>query len=237
MSNMEGFMNFEERMATVDKLNLYSMMLANATEMEHKYKMVKLQLVENYISLINYKRSLYLPEAPTVVNFKELCQAAVTYIRKLQKKEITKRSKCDEKDAYNQVMSILRISYGFEPKEINDITFEGYDARSIWIYFTDKRTKERLILRTPNLHSTYYRVNLIPASDFMNDGLRYLDGLRDVLCSLETRVNTYRIVVTRQRNLDIGPCIATFPMTVTRLSDLGKRYCEKYISEENNETN
>lgn len=232
MSNMEDFMDFEKRQMHDDKIKMYSLLIANASELEHKYNITKLQLVENYISLINYKRSLYFPEAPTVIPFKDLCKNAANYINKLHKKEITKRTKCGERDDYNQLMSILRISFGFDPKEVNDISFEGYDVHTIWIYFTDKRTKEKFLLRTPNLNSGYYKVDLIQPSCFVNNVEQYLMKLRSIRDDLETRVNTYRVIGNdRTRHPDIGPCIGTFPSTFTTLSDLGKRYYAAKINE------
>lgn len=226
MSNMEGFMDFEERQMHDNKIKMYSLLMNNASELEHKYDITKLQLVENYVTLINYKRSLYHTEVLAVFPFKDLCKDATNYISKLQKKEITRRTKCGERDAYDQLMSCLHVSFGFEPKEITKITFEGYEAYKIWIYFTDKRTKEKLVLRVPNLKSSFFSIPAFTLVRLKENPSEYLDDIKRKVDALDTSV--LGLLVQKQENS--WYTVANFPDRAHSLSELGKTYYAKNLS-------
>lgn len=220
------FADFEKKTIEDKKFNVYTSLRANEATLRHERKMVDLKLAENYISMLNFKNSLYSMEYPSLINFYALCKNVVSWIDDVTAKKINKRTACEGKNTYKELISILNKSFGFEAKEITKITFEGYDAYRILIYFTDKRTKEKLILRVPNLRSPYFSIPAFTLVNLEDDPSTYLNTLRRKVMALDTSV----LGLLVQKQGDPWYTVANFPDPAHSLSDLGKTYYSKNLS-------
>lgn len=219
------FADFEKKTIEDKKFNVYVNLRSNEATLQHERKMVELKLAENYISMLNFKKVLYDMEYPTLINFYALCKNVSTWIDDVITKKINKRTACEGKSAHKELITILNKSFGFEIKEITKITFEGYESYKIWIYFTDKRTKEKLILRVPNLRSSYFSVSeasLIRLEDYPST---YLDRLKTTVANLDTSV----LGLLVQKQEDSWYTVTSFPDQCPSLSDLGKTYYSKNL--------
>lgn len=220
------FMDFEKKAIESKKFNVYTNLRTNEATLRHERKMVDLKLAENYISMLNFKKGLYDAEYPSLINFYALCKNVAAWIDDVTAKKINKRAACEGKTAHKELIFILHRSYGFEAKEITKITFEGYDAYKIWIYFTDKRTKEKLILRVPNLRSSYFIVSAITLIRLEDDPSTYLKTLRRKVIDLDTSVLGLQV----QKKEDSWCIMESFPDRAYSLSELGKTYYSKNLN-------
>lgn len=220
------FMDFEKKAIESKKFSVYTNLRSNEATLQHERKMVDLKLAENYISMLSFKKGLYGMEYPALINFYALCKNVSSWINDVTAKKINKRTACAGKIAHKELLSILNKSFGFEAKEITKISFEGYNAYEIWIYFTDKRTKEELLLRVPNLKSSYF---IIPASTLTrleDDPSIYLDDLKRRVACLDTSV----LGLLVQKKGNSWYTITSFPGQCHGLSELGKTYYSKNLS-------
>lgn len=221
------FTDFEKKTVENKKFNVYINLRANEVTLQHKRKMVDLKLAENYISMLNFKRYLYDEEYPSLINFSSLCRDAASWIDDVTAKKISKRTACEGKSAHKELIFIINRSFGFEVKEITKIAFEGYDAYRIWIYFTDARTKEKLILRVPNLRSSYFSTPAVTLIRLEDDPSQYLEDLKRKVTNLNTSVLGLMV----QKKGDSWYTIGSFPDDHTHmLSDLGKTYYSKNLN-------
>lgn len=233
------FADFEKKTIENKKFNVYVNLRTNEVTLQHERKMVDLKLAENYISMLNFKKGLYDAEYPALINFYALCKNVVSWIDDVTAKKINKRTACEGKTAHKELIFILRRSFGFEAKEITKVTFEGYDSYKIWIYFTDTRTKEKLILRVPNLRSPYFSIPAVTLINLESDPSTYLETLKRKVIDLDTSV----LGLLVQKKEDSLYIIASFPDSIHSLSDLGKLYYSKnlntilddFLKEETNE--
>lgn len=220
------FMDFEKKAIESKKFSVYTNLRSNEATLRHERKMVDLKLAENYISMLNFKKSLYGMEYPELIDFYALCRNVESWINDVTAKKINKRTTCEGKTAHKELISILNKSFGFEAKEITKVTFEGYNAYKIWIYFTDARTKEKLVLRVPNLRSPYFSISIATLIRLEEDPSKYLDDLKRTVANLDTSV----LGLLVQKRDDSWYTIVHFPDHTHSLSDLGKAYYSKNLN-------
>lgn len=220
------FIDFEKKAIESKKFSVYTNLRSNEATLQHERKMVDLKLAENYISMLDFKKTLYDMEYPALINFYALCKNVASWIDDVTAKKINKRTACDGKNAHKELISILNKSFGFEAKEITKIAFEGYNAYKIWIYFTDKRTKEKLVLRVPNLRSSYFNISTATLIRLEEDPSKYLDDLKRKVTGLDASV----LGLLVQKEDDSWYTITSFPGQSPVLSDLGRTYYSKNLS-------
>lgn len=199
---------FRDRLERIEKLH---------KKLRDDVANIKLLYAENFVSLLNHKRSLY---DGTNSIFIATCNEAADYISKVASKEIRKNAKSPLKDSYQALSAFIENIYGIKVKEITSIVTVGYDWQKE-IEFIDAKHGALLRLVVPVVRSAYYKQNVgfvMPMDD---------EKLDDMLSRLSTRLYFVKEKTDCFISLDE---ICAFPNATYNLEDFGRfldRYFEK----------
>ena len=199
----------------------YNLMMELKEKMNKEKELLELQIRENYVHLISRKKSLYQQWMFGLVDFDKGIKMVQTYIAKLNRKEITKRTKCEEKTYYDLMKEHMESETGIKVNSIDEIVIYGYSWGYI-IYFTDAKYNKPLRWYIPNVrHERYQPAMYYPIAwgkDTTPDFDNLLYDLDMKLCFVEERTEGY-----------IGlEGIASFPDGVQKLEDFGKKFEERF---------
>lgn len=202
----------------------YNLMMELKAKMTKEKELLELQIRENYVLLIRRKMALYQQWMFGLVDFDKGIKMVQTYIAKINRKEITRRTKCEEKTYYELMKEHMESETGIKVKSIDEIVIYGYSWGYI-IYFTDAKYNKPLRWDIPNLkHERYRPVMYYPITwgkDTTPNFDNLLDDLDMKLCFVEERTEGY-----------IGlEGIASFPDGVQKLEDFGKKLEERFGGE------
>jgi hypothetical protein len=202
----------------------YNLMMELKAKMTKEKELLELQIRENYVLLIRRKMALYQQWMFGLVDFDKGIKMVQTYITKLNRKEITRRTKCEEKTYYELMKEHMESETGIKVKSIDEVVIYGYSWGYI-IYFTDAKYNKPLRWYVPNLkHERYRPVMYYPITwgkDTTPNFDNLLDALDTKLCFVEERTEGY-----------IGlEGIASFPDDIQRFEDFGKRLEERFGGE------
>lgn len=202
----------------------YNLMMDLKAKMDKEKELLELQIRENYAHLISRKKSLYQQWMFGLVDFDKGIKIVQTYIAKVNRKEITKREKCEEKTYYDLMKEHMESETGIKVKSIDEIVIYGY-SWGYFIYFTDAKYGKPLRWYVPNVrHERYQPRMYYPITWGKNttpDFDSLLDDLDMKLCFVEKRTESY-----------IGlEGIASFPDGVQKLEDFGKKFEERFGEE------
>ena len=202
----------------------YNLMMELKTKMNKEKELLELQIRENYVLLIRRKMALYQQWIFGFVDFDKSIKMVQAYIAKINRKEITKRTKCEEKSYYDIMKEHMESETGIKVKSIDEIEIYGYGWGYI-IYFTDAKYGKPLRWYIPNLKHERYRPKTYYPTEWGKDTTPDFDGLLDdldmKLCFVEERTEGY-----------IGlEGIAYFPDDIQRFEDFGKKFEERFGGE------
>lgn len=202
----------------------YNLMMELKEKMQKEKELLELQIRENYVHLINRKRSLYDRWIFGLVDFDKGIKTVQTYIAKINRKEITRRTKCEEKTYYELMKEHMESETGIKVKSIDEVVIYGYGWGYI-IYFTDAKYNKPLRWDIPNLKHERYRPAMYYPTQWGKDTTPNFDNLLDdldmKLCFVEERTEGY-----------IGlEGIASFPDDIQRFEDFGKKFEERFGEE------
>lgn len=202
----------------------YNLMMELKAKMNKEKELLELQIRENYVHLINRKRGLYQQWMFGLVDFDKGIKMVQTYLAKLNRKEITKRTKCEEKTYYDLMKEHMESETGIKVKSIDEIVIYGY-SWAYNIYFTDAKYGKPLRWDIPNLKHERYRPVMYYPTTWGKDTTPNFDNLLDdldmKLCFVEERTEGY-----------IGlEGIASFPDGIQRFEDFGKKFDERFGEE------
>lgn len=202
----------------------YNLMMELKEKMNKDKERLELQIRENYVLLIRRKMCLYDQWIFGFVDFDKSIKMVQAYIAKINRKEITRRTKCEEKTYYDLMKEHMESETGIKVKSIDEIAIYGYSWGYI-IYFTDAKYNKPLRWDIPNLkHERYRPVMYYPITwgkDTTPNFDNLLDDLDMKLCFVEERTESY-----------IGlEGIASFPDGIQRFEDFGKKLDERFGGE------
>lgn len=202
----------------------YNLMMELKEKMNKEKELLELQIRENYVHLINRKRGLYQQWMFGIIDFDKGVKMVQTYLAKLNRKEITKHTKCEEKAYYDLMKEHIESETGIKVKSIDKIVIYGYSWGYI-IYFTDAKYGKSLRWNIPNLKHERYRPGMYYPTEWGKDTTpdfnNLLDDLNMNLCFVEERTEYY-----------IGlEGIASFPDGIQKLEDFGKKLEERFGGE------
>jgi hypothetical protein len=207
----------------------YELMMELESLMKKEKERLELQMRENYVSLINRKKSLYNPWIFSFVDFDSGIKKVNEYINKLKKKEIRKNAKCEEKSYYEIMMEHIEFETGIKVKSIDDVTFWGY-GWGYHIYFTDAKYGKPLRWYVPNLKASRYQAKMYYGYNYGKDNT---PDFVELLYDLDMKLS---YVKEKTENYESLEYIASFPNDVQKFEDFGKRLDERFGgSEENHE--
>lgn len=202
----------------------YNLMMELKEKMNKEKELLELQIRENYVLLIRRKMSLYNQWIFGLVDFDKGIKMVQTYLDKLNRKEITKRTNSTQKSYYDLMKEHMESETGIKVKSIDEIEIYGYS----WgynIYFTDAKYGKPLRWYIPNVRHERYRPNMYYPTTWGKDTTPDFDNLlHDLdmkLCFVEKRTDSY-----------IGlEGIASFPNDIQKLEDFGKKFEERFGEE------
>lgn len=165
-------------------------------------KRLLIERVNNFVLAIDLTKSLYTDTALHVFNMADTCREAGSYLNKLEKKEINKRTPCDEKKGYDFLKSIICMIFGIEVRDILGIQYYMTDKRCIEVTFTlkeDKRKpKDRLKFRVkfPDLRSVCFTQKSVRYLEFLDFNKYSADELYKKMLELQDILRCLRTSVT-----------------------------------------
>lgn len=197
----------------------YNLMMELKTLMNKQKERLDLQIRENYVSLINRKRSLYPQWIFGFVDFNNGVRMVNSYLQKLNRKEIRRSQKCEERTYHDLMCDHIKSETGIAVKSIDEVVFYGYEQGYI-IYFTDEKYGKHLRWQIPNLKNPMYNPKMYYPMEFGKDTTpnfeNLLDDLDMKLCIVTERTET---CIKLEE-------VASFPNDVTKLEDFGKKFEE-----------
>lgn len=170
---------------------------------------IKLLYAENFVSLLNHKRSLY---DGTNSIFITTCNEAADYISKVAEKEIRKNAKSPLKDSYRALCIFIETVYGIKVKELTGIVTVGYNWQKE-ITFIDAKYGKSLRLDIPVVSSSYFRPSVGQVM-LMDDG-----KINDILMRLSTMLHFIEEETDCFTELKL---ICSYPDMTYDLEDFGK---------------
>lgn len=198
----------------------YNLMMELKTLMNEQKERLDLQIRENYVSLINRKRSLYPQWVFGFVDFNKGVRMVNSYLQKINRKEIRRNQKCEERTYHDLMCDHIKSETGIAVKSIDEVVFYGYDQAYI-IYFTDEKYGKHLRWQIPNLNNPMYNPKMYYPMEFGKDTTPNFENLLDDLdlrlCIVEERTETCVKLET----------VASFPNDVMKLEDFGKEFEER----------
>lgn len=109
----------------------YNLMMELKEKMNKEKELLELQIRENYMHLINRKKSLYQQWMFGFVDFDKGIKMVQTYIAKLNRNEITKRTKCEEKSYYDTMKEHMESETGIKVKSIDEIVIHDFNQEFV----------------------------------------------------------------------------------------------------------
>ena len=202
----------------------YNLMMELKEKMNKEKELLELQIRENYVLLVRRKMCLYNQWIFGLVDFDKGIKMVQTYIAKLNRKEITKRTKCEEKSYYDLMKEHMESETGIKVKSIDEVVIYGYG----WvynIYFTDAKYCKSLRWDIPNLKHERYRPVMYYPTTWGKDTTPNFDNLLD---DLDMKL---RFVEERTEGYIGLEGIASFPDGIQRFEDFGKKLEERFGGE------
>lgn len=120
----------------------YNLMMELKEKMTKEKELLELQIRENYGLLIRRKMALYQQWIFGFVDFDKSIKMVQTYIQKLNSKEITRRTKCEEKTYYDLMKEHMESETGIKVKSIDEVIIYGYG----WGYYSLISEKSSCVL-------------------------------------------------------------------------------------------
>lgn len=202
----------------------YNLMMELKEKMNKEKELLELQIRENYVLLIRRKMALYQQWMFGLVDFDKGIKMVQTYLAKLNRKEITRREKCEEKSYYDTMKEHMESETGIKVKSIDEVVIYGYSWGYI-IYFTDAKYGKPLRWYIPNLKHERYRPVMYYPTEWGKDTTPNFDNLLD---DLETKL----YFVEKRTEGYIGlEGITSFPTGIQRFEDFGKELEERFGGE------
>ena len=209
-------MEDEELQREIDIRNQYNQMMMLKVELNEKEKMLQLQIRENYILLINRKKSLYPGLIFGFTNFLDAINNVSNYFSKIEAKEIRRNTKCQEKTDLMIMMGGIKFQTGIEVKSIDKIVRYGVN-HGFYIYFTDKKYGKKFKWYVPNLKHSEYCPRMYYGSIFgksQEPNFDYiLEQLDMYLYYIESETKSTTVLKT----------IGSFPNDIRNLKEFGER--------------
>ena len=202
----------------------YNLMMELKEKMRKEKELLELQIRENYVHLINRKRGLYQQWIFGFVDFDKSIKMVQAYIAKVNRKEITKRTKCEEKTYYDLMKEHMESETGIKVKSIDEIVIIGYNL-GYNIYFTDAKYSKPLRWYIPDLKHKRYQPAMYYPTEWGKDTTPNFDNLLD---DLEMKLS---FVEERTEGFISLEGIASFPNDVQKFEDFGKRLDERFGGE------
>lgn len=202
----------------------YNLMMELKEKMTKEKELLELQIRENYVHLINRKRGLYQQWMFGLVDFDKGIKMVRTYIAKLNRKEITKRTKCEEKTYYDLMKEHIESETGVAVKSIDEIVIYAY-GWGYCIYFTDAKYGKPLRWDIPNLKHERYRPVMYYPTEWGKDTTPNFDNLLDDL-----EMKLYFVEERTEGYIGLEG-IASFPDDIQKFEDFGKKLEERFGEE------
>lgn len=205
-------------------LGNYKTMVELNTNMNEKMLSLRMQLAQNYVCMINLKKSLY---GYSMFGFTDLHKALSwvnAYITNNCNMLKTEDNKKTAKNYYDVLMSGIENTLGIKVKEIYDIHFM-FDDTSFGIYFTDDKDN-KLSIQVPNINSSVYDI-LAQDIDIGLGYDKFYSRCLKLLGGLDTKL--YFVSNTSEYSVD-KHLVTYFPDKVTNICDF-KKYYDQYLLE------
>lgn len=188
-------------------------------EIQKQLGFLKLMEAENFVTLVNAKRSLYSATSFGFGTFDEIVRDSQSWIERVQKKEVRKNAKDDQHSSYNMLVSAIKLMTGIEVKDITRIRIYGYESYNYEIRFVDKEYGLKLELMIPNVKSPRFRLGIFDAKDAIAK-----ETCASILQDLELRL--YYISV-EEENFTKVEHIRNFPSDTYDISDF-RKYLDEF---------
>ncbi len=214
----------EIEMQNAEKRHQYKLMMELKDLYNKEKKRLELQIRENYVALLRRKKSLYNQWIFGLVDFDKGITMVNEYIEKVRRKEITKRTKCEEKTYYDLMLEHMESETGIKVKSIDEIVFYGY-RWAYYIYFTEANTGKQFRWSIPNLKHERYDGQFYYPTNWGKDTTPDFDGMLD---DLEMKLS---LVKERKEHFINLECVATFPTDIQKFEDFGKKLEERFGGE------
>lgn len=205
-------------------LGNYETMVELDHELSKKISSLKMQLVQNYVCMINVKKSLY---NYSIFGFADLYKPlnwADAYIKNNCNELKTEDDKRKARSYYELLISGIESTTGFKVKEIYDIHFM-FDDTSFEIYFMDDKDN-KLSIQVPNIDSPVYDI-LAQDIDIGFGYDEFYSRCLKLLGGLDTKL--YFVSNTSEYSVD-KHLVTYFPDKVTNICDF-KKYYDQYLLE------
>lgn len=187
-------------------------------EIQKQLGFLKLMEAENFMTLVNAKRSLYSGTIFGFGTFDEIVRDSQSWIERVQKKEVRKNAKDDQHSSYKMLMTGIKNATGIKIKEITRIRLYGYESYNYEIRFVDKEHGLKLELIVPNVKSQQFRLGIFDAKDAISK-----EQCASILNDLELRLC---YIAVEEKNFTKVERIRNFPSDTYDISDFKKHLDE-----------
>lgn len=188
-------------------------------EIQKQLGFLKLMEAENFMTLVNSKRSLYSGTVFGFGTFDEIVRDSQSWIERVQKKEVRKNAKDDQHSSHNMLMTGIENATGIKIKEITRIRIYGYEGYNYEIRFIDKEHGLKLELIIPNVKSSRFRLGIFNAEDAISK-----ENCASILNDLELRLC---YIAVEEENYTKLEHIRNFPSDTYDVSDF-KKYLDEF---------
>lgn len=188
-------------------------------EIQKQLGFLKLMEAENFMTLVDAKRSLYSGTVFGFGTFDEIVRDSQSWIERVQKKEVRKNAKDDQHSSYNMLMTGIESATGIKIKEITRIRMYGYESYNYEIRFVDKEYGLKLELIIPNVKSPRFRLGIFNAKDTIAK-----ETCASILQDLELRLC---YIAVEEENFTKLEHIRNFPSDTYDISDF-KTYLDEF---------
>lgn len=188
-------------------------------EIQKRLGFLKLMEAENFMTLVNAKRSLYSATSFGFGIFDEIVRDSQSWIERVQKKEVRKNAKDDQHSSYNMLVGAIELMTGIEIKEITRIRMYGYESYNYEIRFVDKEHGLKLEFIVPNVKSSRFRLGIFDAKDAIAK-----ERCASILQDLELRLC---YIAVEEENYTKLEHIRNFPSDTYDISDF-KKYLDEF---------
>lgn len=200
----------------------YETMVELDHDLNKKISSLQMQLAQNYVCMINVKKSLYNYSIFGFADLHKPLNWADAYIKNNCNKLKTEDDKKKAKNYHDILISGIESTTGIKVKEIYDIHFM-FDDTSFEIYFMDDKDN-KLSIQVPNIDSPVYDILAqdidigLGYDKFHHRCLKLLSGL-DTTLYLVSNISEYTV----NKKL-----ITSFPDKVMDICDF-KKYYDQYL--------
>lgn len=187
-------------------------------EIQKQLGFLKLMEAENFMTLVNAKRSLYSGTVFGFGTFDAIVRDSQSWIERVQKKEVRKNAKDDQHSSYIMLVTCIKNATGIEIKEITRIRMFGYENYNYEIRFVDKEHGLKLELIVPNVKSQRFRLGIFDSEDAIAK-----ETCASILNDLELRLC---YIAVEEENFTKLEHIRNFPSDTYDISDFKTRLDE-----------